>query len=97
MRRCLIGDILAAAAVCARAPADDHADIAHQLIMQADAAHRYAKYHHKIHPVWGNGSLMARAMAEKRGVGADFGSVQFLEAMAVVTTALAHWKRCARG
>lgn len=59
MRRILIGDLLAAAAVI-RAAADP-AEATQTLITEADAAHRYAKRFGRPHPVWGNGSLMARA------------------------------------
>ena len=92
MRRCLIGDILAAASVI---PAADlpHMQISGaRLIAQADAAHRYAKRHGRPHPTWGNGSLMARAMAEPLVTAPNFSCRTYLAAFQAITTALTNFR-----
>ena len=59
MRKCLLGDIITAAAVLGpNSPLS-----AVEMIHQAHAAHKYAKRLGRPHPLWGNGSLMARALA----------------------------------
>ncbi len=63
MRRCLIGDITTAAAVLSAAAPPDRARLADRLLAEAHAAHLYTKRFAKPHPRWGNGSLMARALA----------------------------------
>lgn len=55
MRRVLAGDMLALADAV-RAGQDPA-----RLVAEADAAHRYGKRIGRPHPLWGNGSLMARA------------------------------------
>lgn len=96
MRRCLMGDILAAAS--ALQPADLlHLQISGaRLIAEADAAHRYAKRHGRPHPLWGNGSLMARAMAEPVAQPANFSCPVYLLAFQAITAALTNFRRHAR-
>lgn len=65
MRRCLIGDLLAAAdCVAGMAGAERRRHLA-RLLDEAHAAHRYARRFGRPHPVWGDGSLMARVLAER--------------------------------
>lgn len=61
MRRVQIGDLLALAGAVARQPAD--AGLAVRLCREAHAAHLYAKRFGRLHPHWGNGSLMSRVHA----------------------------------
>ena len=93
MRRVLISDLLAAASVIGAAP--DPLRTAQTLIMQADAAHRYAKRFGRPHPAWGNGSLLARARAAPQGLPTNLANPDFLTAMAQLATTLAAAKsRC---
>lgn len=64
MRRALIGDLLVAARVLSALPPPQRAMAMDRLIYQAHAAHRYAARFGRPHPRWGDGSLMARALAE---------------------------------
>lgn len=65
MRRCLIGDLLAAAdCVAGMAAADQPCHLA-RLLAEAHAAHCYARRFGRPHPRWGDRSLMARALAER--------------------------------
>lgn len=77
MRRCLIGDITTAAAVLSAAAPPDRARLADRLLAEAHAAHLYAKRFAKPHPRWGNGSLMARALAifPKPALNTDFAAL----------------------
>lgn len=60
-----------------------------RLLDQADAAHRYAKRFGRAHPLWGNGSLMARARAEAGPRQLGLQSAHFLSALALVASQLA--------
>ena len=90
MRRCLPGDLFEAASLLA-ASSDPPALIT-RLLDQADAAHRYAKRFGRAHPAWGNGSLMARALAETGPRHPTPHSAGFLQALALVATQLANRK-----
>lgn len=91
MRRCLIGDITTAAAALSAAAPPDRPRLADRLLAEAHAAHSYAKRFAKPHPDWGNGSLMARALAVLPRSG---GSTDFA-AMAEILAALARFRtRC---
>lgn len=65
MRACLITDLLCAARVVSQS--SGAATLAHRLIFEAHAAHKYTKHFGRPHPVWGSGSLMARALAADMG------------------------------
>lgn len=84
MRRCLIGDITTAAAVLAATPAARRAPLATRLIAEAHAAHHYAKRMARPHPAWGNGSLMARALA-MRAPPAEIDLAALTEVLAALT------------
>lgn len=64
MRRALIGDLLAAARVISAQPPNLRGIVMDRLIYQAHAAHRYMTRFGHPHLHWGDGSLMARALAE---------------------------------
>ena len=96
MRRCLIGDIMAAATVLAAADLPAMQISGARLIAEADAAHRYAKRHGRPHGLWGNGSLMARAMAEPVAQIANFSCPAYLLAFQAITAALTNFRSHAR-
>lgn len=91
MRRCLPGDLFEAAALLAASP--EPATLINRLLDQADAAHRYAKRFGRAHPAWGNGSLMARALAEAGPRHKTQYSSGFLSALAIVAAQLANRKQ----
>ena len=95
MRRCLPGDLMAAAAVVAAVLPDQRPGLIRQMLDQADAAHRYAKHFGRPHPIWGNGSLMARASTQSYRA-ADLGSAAFLSSLAALAAELAARKHQAR-
>lgn len=63
MRRCLLGDLLAAADHLAALPEAARPAAMVRLMDQAHAAHAYHRRFGRPHPLWGDGSLMARAGA----------------------------------
>lgn len=89
MRKCLLGDVIEAAALVAAHPADQQTRLANQLITQADFAHRYAKRFGRAHPAWGNGSLMARALAEPGPRHYSPAAPGFLRALSLLSALLA--------
>ncbi|WP_299506876.1 hypothetical protein [Cypionkella sp.] len=93
MRRCLPGDLFEAAALLAASNTANPADLITILLDQTDAAHRYAKRFGRAHPAWGNGSLMARALAEHGPRCHSHTAPNFLDALALVATLLATRKR----
>lgn len=64
MRRCMLDDLLAGAGRLAAEPPARRPELARQMLMEAHAAHHYMRRTGRSHPRWGNGSLMARALAE---------------------------------
>jgi hypothetical protein len=90
MRRCLAGDILAAARVVAAADPARRKPLAQSLI--AEAAHRYAKRKGRAHPLWGNGSLMSRALLLPPRPQINQQSADFLTALALIAQLLAQRK-----
>lgn len=90
MRRLLIGDLLAAARVLAPVAPAERAPLMDRLLLQAHAAHLYAKRFGRGHPVWGNGSLMARALREPA---ADLAPARLqLALLALVIDRLQRWR-----
>ena len=63
MRPVMHGDLTALARHLLTLAAPDRPKACAQLMAQADAADRYRKRMRRAHPLWGNGTLMARALA----------------------------------
>ncbi len=63
MRQILLGDVTAAARALVTAPPGDRARLIRLWLDQAHMAHAFHKRIGRPHPLWGNGSLMARALA----------------------------------
>lgn len=89
MRPVQIGDLLAlAGAVSEQAggPA-----LALRLCCEAHAAHLYVKRFRRLHPLWGNGSVMSRALAEGGAMQADW-SQSGLVALRIACDSLRIWR-----
>jgi serine O-acetyltransferase len=84
MRRVLAGDLMAGAAALAAAGGTVKA--ADRLVAEAHAAHCHARRLGRPHPVWGTGSLMARALAD--GPIPPSATAPFLSALAVLCHAI---------
>jgi hypothetical protein len=61
MRPVLHGDVSSAARALLAAPEILRAGLCRRLIREAEAAERYVRKTGQMHPIWGNGSLMAAA------------------------------------
>ncbi len=92
MRRVMIGDLIAAAAVVATADYAAQPRLAARLISEADAAHRYFKHWRRAHVVWGNGSLLSRALAIQHRAPPNLCDAAFLSVLALVAASAAAHK-----
>lgn len=63
MRPILHGDVVAAARVLYALPDAERAPTMERLIVQARRADRYRKEMGRVHPFWGDGSLLTAALA----------------------------------
>lgn len=92
MRPVLADDILMALRALHRVAAPQRAARIGQWLNEAHWADLYRKRFCRAHPRWGNGSLMARAMAEPLGMRTGPGGLD-LEALLLVAVALRDWRR----
>lgn len=90
MRRVMVGDALTAAQVLRVVPEGAREAHCAAMLSRAHAADLWRKRLGRAHPTWGNGSLMAQAMAEgaARTEGLSLADPAFLAALAVVIEAL---------
>lgn len=93
MRRVMLGDVIAAAQVLRDVPEGARAAHCAAMLARAQAADLWRKRLGRGHPRWGNGSLLALALAEGAGraSGAPLADSAYLAALVVVIEAL-----CAR-
>ena len=61
MRPVLHGDVSSAARVLRRVPPVRRAFLCRRMLAEAEAADRHVARHGRLHPRWGNGSLMSAA------------------------------------
>jgi len=97
MRRCLLGDLLAAADHLAALPEAARPAAMARLMDQAHAAHAYHRRFGRPHPLWGDGSLMARALADGAFPAVPRRDVVDLAALAVAAAALQDFRRRRQG
>lgn len=88
MRTILIGDIIAAARAILVLPATEQTGFLQLMLGQAHAAHLFYKHNKRPHPIWGNGSLMARANAELQVFEPFASDLDYLQALQKVIGAL---------
>lgn len=86
MRRVLIGDLIALADLLAAGWRGDPVT----LLAEAHAAHRFHRRTGRAHPLWGNGSVMARALAE--GCAAPPTGLPSLVGLERAVAAILQWK-----
>jgi len=71
MRPVLHGDVSNAARALLNVPGQLRQELCERMIREADAADVYARREGRLHPLWGNGSLMSaarkRALADEPG------------------------------
>lgn len=88
MRPVLIGDVLAAARVLRDLPEEARGVELARLLAEADLADRIRKRTGRAHPRYGNGSLMAAALARQPGPEAFLSDPEMLDAVGRVVAAL---------
>ncbi len=64
MRVASHGDVVAAARAVYALPESDRRGALNRLVRAATWANKFRKEHRRVHPYWGDGSLMAAALAE---------------------------------
>lgn len=88
MRPLLYGDISAAARVLYAAPAQTRAALCQQMLAEAEDALDFARSTGRIHPVHGNGSLMAAARKRPLPPEPGFDDPDYRRCMAQVLQAI---------
>ena len=88
MRTILLGDVISTARALLNVRCDLRVDLLDTIIQQADAAHLYHKRLSRPHPLWGNGSLMARANAEPQIKEPFASDTEYLEVLRMVIGAI---------
>ena len=93
MRRVMIGDLLALARGIAELAPEYQRVACHEAFDRAHVADKFRKWHGRLHPQWGDGSVMGYAL---RGVPqlqcADVGDSEYCHALGVVLACLADWR-----
>ncbi len=96
MQTLLMGDLTAAARAILAVPPMMQPGAVKNMLMQAHAAHLYLKRYARPHPLWGNGSLMARANTEPQKPEPFAANIDYLSALAlVIGITLDHKRRAA--
>jgi hypothetical protein len=88
MRPVLHGDIVAVARVLYARPAGERGLVLKRLIQAADWADGFRRATGRMHPVWGDGSLMTVALAAKPPPEPRLDDVEYCGCMAMVFEAL---------
>lgn len=88
MRPVLHGDVVAAARALLPLPEAERPAAMARLLAEADAADRYRRRMGRVHRLWGNGSLMAAAMARPLPPEPFLADPDYLRCLIVVLEAL---------
>ncbi len=88
MRPILHGDVSAAARALLAAPAAIRARLCDRLIAEAEMADLHVAETGRLHPVFGNGSLMAAARGRKLADEPRFDDIQYCQCFELVLQAL---------
>jgi len=86
------GDLWAAARVLSTIPARARAGAMRALLLRAEAADRYRKRYRRAHPRWGDGSLMAAALAGAPPPASGLDDPAFAGALAAALAGLIAWQ-----
>ncbi|EPX81952.1 hypothetical protein [Salipiger mucosus] len=88
MKRVFHGDLTCAARALIVAPPGRRWRLARDLVARADAADRYLARTGRAHPDWGNGTLMAAALAQRVGNDRPLDDPDYADCMVLVLEAL---------
>jgi hypothetical protein len=92
MRALQMGDLIAVARVLIFRDRVEWAGLVKRFLFDAHVAHAFHKRRLRPHPVWGNGSLMARANAEIFAPQPRDGDADFLAALQMSISVIADWR-----
>lgn len=97
MRPILHGDVVAAARLLMGIAPRDRPGVIVALLTRADAADRYRKRTGRVHPFWGNGSLLAAASVRGLRPEPFLDDPDYCQCFVEVFEALVRWRaeRCA--
>ncbi len=94
MRGLTHGDVVAAASLLRTTPRETWDATVDRLLDQAHAADVYRKRLGRLHPRWGNGSLMSMVLCESSvWPESRFSDSDYVEALAAVLLAFVHRRR----
>lgn len=88
MRPVLPGDVSAAARALLRVPSVARPALARRMLQEADAADCYRRRFRRAHRDWGNGTLMAAALARPAGPEPRLDDPDYLDCQFVMLEAL---------
>ncbi len=88
MRPVLHGDVSAAARALLAAPQWERQKLCALLIAEADLADQHVRRTGDLHPIFGNGSLMAAARSRRLADESDFGDIQYCQCFEMVLSQL---------
>lgn len=92
MRPVLHGDVVAAARALLCVPLGQRWRAARDLVAQADAADRYRRHFGRAHPDWGNGTLMAAALARTTAPERRLDDPEYGECLILALEAARQWR-----
>ena len=92
MRPVLHGDVTHAARALLRVPEPARAAFCAALIRNTELADRHRARTGRVHPFWGNGSLMAAARVHPLAPEPDFDNDSYCACMELVLRALVDWR-----
>lgn len=96
MRPILHGDVSNAARALLHVPRPLRQDLCARMIREAEAADVYARTSGRLHPLWGNGSLMAAARKRMLADEPSFDDAEYCACFELVLRGLTDWKAKAR-
>lgn len=88
MRAVMHGDVVAAARALYAHPEDARLDLIERLLLQARRADRFRRETGRVHPFWGDGSLMSAALGLKPGPEPKLADDDYCSCLAQVFEAL---------
>lgn len=88
MRPVLHGDVVAAARALYALPGEERIEGLGRLLRAADWAEKFRRHHRRAHPYWGDGSLMAAALAEDPPAEPSLSDPDYCACMALVLRTL---------
>jgi hypothetical protein len=95
MRTVLLSDVSAAARVLLGVPKFQRARLCARMLREADHADRYLRKQGKLHPKWGNGTLLAVARTRPLSSEPSFDDVDYCSCFELVLRGLRYHLRAA--